>query len=110
MLADRVWNQTGGMQMADPIADTAGRAPAEEAEESVLASELEQVLRQRLEPRELAVVRLRYGLGDQRERTLAEVGEELGMSRERDRQLEAGALRKLRLATPLARQLHELLD
>jgi RNA polymerase primary sigma factor len=96
--------------IADLIADTAGRAPAEEAEESVLAGELEQVLQQHLEPRELAVLRLRYGLGDQRERTLAEVGEELGMSRERVRQLEAGALRKLRAATPLARQLHEFLD
>ena len=49
-----------------------------------------------LNPRERRVVELRYGLSDGRARTLAEVGDELQVSRERVRQIETEALRKLR--------------
>jgi RNA polymerase primary sigma factor len=49
-----------------------------------------------LTPRERAVITLRYGIGDGHSRTLLEVGKELGISRERVRQLEVVALMKLR--------------
>ena len=49
-----------------------------------------------LTPREEMVIRLRYGLDDARPRTLEDVGKEFGVTRERIRQIEAKALRKLR--------------
>jgi RNA polymerase primary sigma factor len=49
-----------------------------------------------LTPREHAVITLRYGIGDGHSRTLLEIGKELGISRERVRQLEVVALRKMR--------------
>jgi RNA polymerase primary sigma factor len=61
-----------------------------------------------LPPREAQVLRLRHGLGGDRPRTLEEVGARLGVTRERVRQLEASALRKLR-TPPLARTLRDLL-
>ena len=84
-----------------------GETPSEEAEEEVLAASLTTALRQHLKPREAEVIRLRFGLGDQRERTLGEVGEVLGISRERARQIEADAMRKLRQATPFLAQFKE---
>ena len=89
-----------GSTLADLIADAAGRAPAEEAEEELLAQTLNEALNQHLNPREAEVLRLRFGLGDARERTLGEVGQELQISRERARQIEADAMRKLRRAVP----------
>ena len=93
--------------IADLIADAGARAPAEEAEEEVFAQSLEEALRQHLTPREVQVIALRFGLRDQRERTLSEVGQEMGMSRERARQIEAEAMRKLRRATPFLRHFRE---
>ncbi len=94
--------------LATFIADTVMRAPAEEAEEAVLAGALDAALHEFLTPREVAVLKLRFGLEDGRERSLGEVGEELKMSRERARQLEAEALGKLR-KTPLRERFHEYL-
>ncbi len=83
--------------LADVIADVGAPAPAEEVEESMLSSSMLRALGEFLTPREADVIRLRYGLDrDGVERTLGEVGQELGVSRERARQLEGGALAKLR--------------
>jgi RNA polymerase primary sigma factor len=97
----------GDSTLADLVADDIGRGPAEEAEETVFGQSLDRSLAERLTPREADVLRLRYGLTDNHERTLAEVGKELGISRERARQLEAEAMRKLRRDVSFR---HELRD
>ena len=96
--------------LADVIADSAMRAPAEQAEDEVLHQMLDSSLRERLTQREAEVLKLRFGLGDNRERTLAEVGQELGISRERARQLESEALRKLRRDTPFKQRFKEYVE
>lgn len=95
----------GDSTLADLVADDLARGPAEEAEETVFGQALERSLSERLTPREAEVLRLRFGLSDNRERTLAEVGKELGISRERARQLEAEAMRKLRRDVTFRREL-----
>jgi len=70
-------------------------APAEAASFRLLKEQLEEVL-ETLTPREEKVLRLRFGLDDGRARTLEEVGHVFGVTRERIRQIEAKALRKLR--------------
>jgi RNA polymerase primary sigma factor len=97
----------GDSTLADLVADELGPGPAEQAEDSVFGQALDRSLAERLTPREAAVLRLRYGLADNRERTLAEVGKELGISRERARQLEAEAMRKLRRDTSFRRELQD---
>lgn len=81
--------------LADTLEDSAAPAPAETASQHLLGEELHRALAV-LTPRERAVITLRYGIGDGRSRTLLEVGKELGISRERVRQLEVVALMKLR--------------
>lgn len=81
--------------LADTLEDGAAPAPAETASQHLLGEELHRALAT-LTPRERAVITLRYGIGDGRSRTLLEVGKELGISRERVRQLEVVALMKLR--------------
>ena len=73
----------------------AAPAPAEAASHTLLKEQLGDVL-QTLTPREEKVLRLRFGLEDGRSRTLEEVGKEFNVTRERIRQIEAKALRKLR--------------
>jgi len=97
----------GDSTLADLVADDLGPGPAEQAEDSVFGQALDRSLAERLTPRETAVLRLRYGLTDNHERTLAEVGKELGISRERARQLEAEAMRKLRRDTSFRRELQD---
>ena len=81
--------------LGDFIEDTTAAQPAEKAEQSMVREQLMQVL-STLTPREEKVIRMRYGLDDNRQRTLEEVGQAFGVTRERIRQIEAKALRKLR--------------
>jgi RNA polymerase primary sigma factor len=84
--------------LADTLEDRSSQAPAEIASRHMVGEELHRAL-STLTSRERAVVSLRYGIGDGRSRTLLEVGRELGISRERVRQLEMVALMKLRHAS-----------
>ena len=68
----------------------------ENIDKILLAEALPVILRQALTSREYRVVELRFGLGDRRRHTLEEVGKEFKVTRERIRQIEAKALRKLR--------------
>ena len=81
--------------LGDFIEDEAAPAPAEAASHALMKEQLWDVL-DTLTPREEKVLRLRFGLDDGHQRTLEEVGKEFKVTRERIRQIEAKALRKLR--------------
>lgn len=81
--------------LGDFIVDENAQSPGEVVETSMLHEQLIQVL-DTLTPREEKVLRLRYGIDDGRPRTLEEVGKEFNVTRERIRQIEAKALRKMR--------------
>ena len=81
--------------LGDFIEDRAALAPAEAASHQLLKEQVEAVL-DSLTGRERRVLQLRFGLEDGRARTLEEVGKEFNVTRERIRQIEAKALRKLR--------------
>ena len=81
--------------LSDFIEDTNATAPQDVASFTILKEHLIAVL-DTLTPREEMVLRLRYGIEDGHPRTLEEVGKEFGVTRERIRQIEAKALRKLR--------------
>lgn len=81
--------------LGDFIPDEDAPAPAEAASFALMKEQLLEVL-DTLTPREEKVLRLRFGLDDGRQRTLEEVGREFNVTRERIRQIEAKALRKLR--------------
>ena len=81
--------------LGDFIEDQDAPAPAEAVAVTLLKEQLMDVLNS-LTPREAKVLRLRYGLDDGKARTLEEVGKEFNVTRERIRQIEAKALRKLR--------------
>ena len=81
--------------LGDFIPDDDAPAPADAASHTLLKEQLSEVLKT-LTPREEKVLRLRFGLEDGRSRTLEEVGKEFNVTRERIRQIEAKALRKLR--------------
>ena len=81
--------------LGDFIEDEAALDPADAASMMLLKEQIADVLKT-LAPREAEVLRLRFGLEDGRSRTLEEVGQSFGVTRERIRQIEAKALRKLR--------------
>ncbi len=81
--------------LGDFIEDRSALAPADAASYQLLKEQVEDVL-ETLSEREARVLQLRFGLEDGRSRTLEEVGRDFGVTRERIRQIEAKALRKLR--------------
>ena len=81
--------------LGDFIQDEDSPAPQDSAAYTLLREQLEDVMKT-LTPREAKVLKLRFGLDDGRTRTLEEVGKEFNVTRERIRQIEAKALRKLR--------------
>jgi RNA polymerase primary sigma factor len=81
--------------LGDFIEDRDALPPVDAASKQLLKEQIEEVL-MALTPREQRVLRLRFGLEDGRSRTLEEVGQEFNVTRERIRQIEAKALRKLR--------------
>ena len=87
--------QEGEGRMGDFIEDERISTPVDAAAQTMLREQIEEVL-QKLPERERKIIQLRYGLKDGRYRTLEEVGLEFGITRERIRQIEAVALRKLR--------------
>ena len=94
--------------LGDFIEDQEAPAPADAASFMLLKEQLEEVL-DTLTPREEKVLRLRFGLDDGRARTLEEVGQNFGVTRERIGQIEAKALRKLRHPSR-SRKLKDFLD
>jgi len=86
-----------GTELGDILEDSTIRSPEEAALESDLSNEVERALAP-LSDREKEVLRLRYGLGADREYTLEEIGQRLSVSRERVRQIESRALQKVRAA------------
>jgi len=85
----------GDSHLGDFIEDRTAMAPADEASQAMLKQQLQKVLED-LSDRERRIMVLRFGLEDGRARTLEEVGTEFHVTRERIRQIEAKALRKLR--------------
>ena len=82
-------------RLGDFIEDKDADAPVKMVASELLKEDLQEVMKQ-LSPRERDVLRLRFGMDDGRQRTLEEVGQLFGVTRERIRQIEAKALRKLR--------------
>jgi len=85
----------GDSTFGDFVEDVNSPAPSEEVATHLLHEQLQQAL-DKLPPREAQILRLRYGLADGRVYTLEEVGQTIGVTRERVRQLEAQALNRLR--------------
>ena len=94
--------------LGDFIQDDNVPVPAEAAAQTLLKEQLDEVL-STLTEREQKVLRLRFGMNDGRARTLEEVGKEFDVTRERIRQIEAKALRKLRHPSR-SRKLRDYLD
>ena len=94
--------------LGDFIEDEQALAPTDVVASNLLKEQLLEIL-DTLTPREEKVLRLRYGLDDGKPRTLEEVGKEFNVTRERIRQIEAKALRKLRHPTR-SKRLKEFID
>jgi RNA polymerase primary sigma factor len=87
--------EDGDTSLGDLVEDESSPAPEEVASGSVLREQIREMLKE-LPDRERKIIELRFGLVDGREWTLEEVGRTMSLTRERIRQLEKGALRKLR--------------
>jgi len=90
-------------ELGDVLADTDSASPEDIATTQTLKDEVQRVLESVLTPRERLVLQLRFGLGNGQAHPLEQVGRELGITRERVRQIEAGALAKLRQPPVLER-------
>jgi len=100
--------EDGDCCLGDFVEDKTMPHPAEVATSELLKEQLHDLLAS-LSAKEQRVIELRFGLGDGRRRTLEEVGQEFGVTRERIRQIESKALRKLRHPRH-SRKLREYLD
>jgi len=100
--------EDGDTSLGDLVEDDSSPAPDDLASSSVLRGQILEMLKE-LPPREQRIIELRFGLVDGREWTLEEVGKTMSLTRERIRQLEKGALRKLRKPSRV-RQLVGALD
>jgi RNA polymerase primary sigma factor len=100
--------EEAGSHLGDFIEDHKIMSPVDSASCGLLKDQISDVL-DTLNPREQRVLRLRFGLDDGRSRTLEEVGREFGVTRERIRQIEAKALRKMRHPTR-SRRLKDYLE
>lgn len=92
---ERPVGQEGDVTLADFLPDQDAPEPAESAARNILGQEMREALKS-LSPREERILQLRYGLKDGQMHTLEEVGDKMGYTRERIRQIEREALRKLR--------------
>jgi RNA polymerase primary sigma factor len=90
-------------ELGDVLADTESASPEDLATTQTLKDEVQRVLESVLTPRERLVLQLRFGLGNSQAHPLEQVGRELGITRERVRQIEAVALAKLRQPPVLER-------
>ena len=88
----------GDAKLGDFVEDTSALAPSEALAKKRFVEETRQLLNE-LTPREERVLRMRFGLDDGTERTLSEIGESFSLTRERIRQIETQALKKLRIPT-----------
>jgi RNA polymerase primary sigma factor len=95
-------------RLEDFVADGAAESPDGDLDTDRLRTGVGALIGN-LTPREQLILRLRYGLGAEEEHTLEQIGQSLGLSRERVRQLEARALKKLREQAP-AQRLHPILE
>jgi RNA polymerase primary sigma factor len=85
----------GNSELRDLISDEEGATPMDTVIDEDLSKSVARAL-ETLNPREQRIIRMRFGIGEKESHTLAEIGREFGLSRERIRQLQALALRKLR--------------
>jgi RNA polymerase primary sigma factor len=81
--------------LGDFIGDNTGLSPYSNAEKNMISEQIVKVLHT-LSPKEETVIRMRFGIGSDRNHTLDEVGRHLSITRERVRQIEANAIRKLK--------------
>ncbi|MBN1152837.1 MAG: sigma-70 family RNA polymerase sigma factor [Dehalococcoidia bacterium] len=100
--------EDGDARLGDFVEDESSPSPSETATCELLKEQLDKALDE-LTPREKRVIQLRFGLKDGHARTLDEVGQEFGLTRERIRQIEAKSLRKLR-QPGISRKLKDYLD
>jgi RNA polymerase primary sigma factor len=103
------FGQGDGLELSDRLIDNAAVAPLQAAVDAALAGELDTLLGC-LDDREQRVLRLRFGLDRGQPRTLDQVGAEFHLTRERIRQIEQRALRKLRHPVPAYRARRLLQD
>jgi RNA polymerase primary sigma factor len=94
----------GDRTVGDQLADPAIASPDEQVEHTLLGPAINAALAQCLAPRAYEVLRLHFGLGGRRSRTMAEIATELGISRERVRQIEQAAFARLRRAEKFVEQ------